>query len=136
MPEMRIEVLKSKLHRVTVTAADLEYEGSLSLDTDLMAAAGLFESEKVAVANLRNGERFETYLIRGEKGSGEVMVNGAAARLASPGDELIVMAYGHIGIEQAEKHRPKVVLVDKENRILKSDGKPRKSVASSAGDWI
>jgi aspartate 1-decarboxylase len=109
-------MLKSKLHRVRVTAADLHYEGSLSLDPALMRAADILPFEQVAVANVANGSRFETYAIEGEPG--EVKLNGAAARLGAPGDLLIVMTYAQATEEEAAGWHPVVVHVDVANRIL------------------
>lgn len=111
-------MLRAKLHRVTVTEADLEYEGSLTVDRDLMDAVGLLPMEQVHCANVNNGARFVTYLFEGERGSGIICVNGAAARLAGPGDLLIVMAYGLVDDSEAEAHQPRVALLDEHNRIV------------------
>ena len=111
-------MLRAKLHRATVTAAVLEYEGSLTVDLDLLDAVGLLASEQIHVANITNGERFVTYLFEGERGSGVICVNGAAARLARPGDQLIIMAYGLMDDAEAETHRPKVAILDESNRIV------------------
>ncbi len=110
-------VLKSKIHRATVTDAELDYGGSLTLDPDLMAAADLVASEKVLVVNFNNGVRFETYIIIGEKGSGTVCLNGPAARLGMPGDIVTVMSFAVV--DEAEVHgiKPKTVLVDERNRV-------------------
>lgn len=110
-------VLRSKIHRATVTEADLNYVGSLTLDEDLMDAADLREYELVAVADIDNGERLETYIIRGERGSGVVGINGAAARKIHIGDKIIVFSYAHLTEEELPRHKPKIVFVDDRNRI-------------------
>ncbi|MGI6322103.1 MAG: aspartate 1-decarboxylase [Bacteroidales bacterium] len=116
---MLIEVLKSKIHRVTVTAANLNYIGSITIDEDLLDAAGMIENQKVQVLNLNNGERFETYIIRGERGSGDICLNGAAARLALPGDILLIMAYALMDPEEARSYKPVVIFPDtKTNKLL------------------
>jgi len=109
--------MKSKIHRATITAADLHYEGSLTLDTDLMAAADLVEHEEIHVVNVNNGQRFTTYVIPGPAGSGAVQLNGAAARLGMPGDTVILIAYGEYDEAEVAVHRPSVVFVDGRNRI-------------------
>ena len=109
---MYIEVVKSKIHRVTVTQADLNYIGSITIDEDLMDAAGIIANEKVSIVNNNNGARFETYVIRGERGSGVVCLNGAAARLVQPGDVVIIMAYAWLDAEEARTFEPKVVFPD------------------------
>ncbi len=111
-------MLRAKLHRATVTETVLEYEGSLTVDRDLLDAVGLLPNEQIHVANITNGERFVTYLFEGERGSGVICVNGAAARLARPGDQLIIMAYGMMDDAKAEAHRPRVAILDAENRIV------------------
>ncbi len=110
---------KSKIHRAIVTDANLNYEGSLTLDPLLMEAAGLFPFEQVHVLNLNNGERFETYLIEGERGSGTVCVNGAAARLVQIGDPVIVLAYAFVPEEELPQFEARIVFVDGENQIVK-----------------
>ncbi|MFA0732294.1 MAG: hypothetical protein LKKZDAJK_000454 [Candidatus Fervidibacter sp.] len=110
---------KSKIHRAIVTETNLHYEGSLTLDVALMEAAGLLPFEQVHVLNLNNGERFETYLIEGERGSGVVGVNGAAARLVQVGDPIIVLAYAWVAEEQLPDFRARIVFVDEGNRILR-----------------
>jgi aspartate 1-decarboxylase len=112
---MRLTLLRTKLHRATVTAADLNYEGSIALGPDLRKAAGLLEFERVEIYNVTNGQRFATYVIAGTK-RGEVMLNGAAARLVHPGDQVIIAAYAEMTAEQAQVHRPTVVLLDRNNR--------------------
>ncbi len=114
---MFIHVLKSKLHRVKVTQAELNYVGSITIDEALMEAAGLIEGEKVQVVNNNNGERFETYVIRGEKGSGTICLNGAAARKVQVGDILIVIAYCMIDQHEAKSHKPILVFPDQHNRL-------------------
>jgi aspartate 1-decarboxylase len=114
---MQREVLRGKIHRATVTEANLEYEGSLTVDRDLMEAAGLSPYEKIDVYNISNGNRFSTYLIQGPRHSGVICVNGAAAHLAQAGDKVIVTGYGLATQEEAKVHRPRVVLVDAANRI-------------------
>jgi aspartate 1-decarboxylase len=112
---MTIEVLKSKLHQATVTGADLEYEGSISIDVDLAEAAGMFRYEKVDIFNINNGARFSTYIIPGKKG--EICLNGAAARLAAPGDRVIIVTYTRIDSSEASAWKPTVVLLDGKNAI-------------------
>jgi aspartate 1-decarboxylase len=109
---MQIEVLKSKIHRVTVTDANLNYIGSITLDEDLMDAANMIEFEKVAVLNNNNGARFETYIIKGERGSGTVCLNGAAARLVQPGDIVLVVSYAHMDFEEAKTFKPTIIFPD------------------------
>ena len=113
---MNIEVLKSKIHRATVTQADLDYIGSITIDEDLMDAAGLIAGEKVQVVDNNNGERFETYVIRGERGSGCICLNGAAARKVLVGDTIIIMSYALMDFEEARTFKPKVVF-PKENKV-------------------
>jgi aspartate 1-decarboxylase len=110
-------MLRAKLHRATVTEAVLEYEGSLTVDRDLLDAVDLLPGEQIHVANITTGERFVTYLFEGERGSGVICVNGAAARLARPGDQLIIMAYGILEDAEAATHRPRVAILDHCNRI-------------------
>jgi aspartate 1-decarboxylase len=113
---MQITVLKSKIHRATVTGADLHYEGSISIDKELLSAAGILTYEMVQVVNLNNGARFETYVIEGRAGSGEVMLNGPAARLGQVGDLVIIIAYASMPEEEAKRFRPKVIVVDESNK--------------------
>lgn len=115
---MRRIMMRSKLHRVTVTEADLHYVGSLTLDRDLMDAADLLPNEKVQIVAIDTGARLETYVIEGERGSGVVCINGAAARLVQPGDTVIVIAYGEMDDAEAREHQPHVVLVDGHNRVV------------------
>jgi aspartate 1-decarboxylase len=109
---MVIEVLKSKIHRVTVTEANLHYVGSISIDEELMDAANLIAGEKVTIADIDNGERFETYVIKGERGSGAIGLNGAAARKVQPGDVVIIMSYAQMDFEEAKGFTPWVVFPD------------------------
>lgn len=117
---MMIEVVKSKIHRVKVTGADLNYIGSITIDEDLMDAVNLIRGEKVQVVNNNNGERLETYAIPGPRGSGEITLNGAAARRVAPGDIVIIMAYGYMSVEEARQFHPAVVFPDENTNLLKS----------------
>ncbi|HEX5032477.1 MAG TPA: aspartate 1-decarboxylase [Candidatus Eisenbacteria bacterium] len=117
---MRLTVFKSKLHRVRVTEADLNYEGSVTIDADLMDAAQILPWEQVNVLNVNNGERFDTYAIRGPRGSGVVCLNGPAARLAHVGDLVIILTYAQMEREELLRHTPIVVHVDENNRIQTS----------------
>jgi len=112
---MTLTMFRAKLHRVTVTEADLYYEGSITLDSELLAASGLLPYERVQVVNVNNGARFETYIIPGEWGSRIVCLNGPCARLAAKGDQVVVMAYADMTPDEASAHRPRVVLVDEHN---------------------
>jgi aspartate 1-decarboxylase len=114
---MYIEVLKSKLHRVRVTQAELHYVGSITIDEALMEAANLIENEKVQIVNINNGERFETYVIKGERDSGMVCLNGPAARKVQIGDIVIVIAYASMEFEEAKKYKPILVFPDSNNRL-------------------
>lgn len=117
---MIIEVCKSKIHRVTVTQADLNYVGSITIDEDLMDAANLFEHEKVQIVNINNGERLETYVIKGERNSGKICLNGPAARKVIVGDEVIIIAYAHIDIKEAKSFKPTIIFPDSStNRLIK-----------------
>ena len=109
---MNIEVLKSKIHRVTVTEACLDYIGSITIDEDLMDAAGIIEGERVYIVNNNNGARLDTYTIKGERWSGVVCLNGAAARLVHPGDIVIIMSYASMPIEEARNFKPQVIFPD------------------------
>ncbi|MBC8046190.1 MAG: aspartate 1-decarboxylase [Fimbriimonadaceae bacterium] len=115
---MNIEVLKSKIHRVRVTEANLNYIGSITIDQDLMDAANLIENEKVQVLNIANGERLETYVITGERGSGVICMNGPAARKVEPGDLVIICSYASMDFEQAKKFKPKVIFPDSNTNSL------------------
>ncbi len=114
---MHIEVLKSKIHRVKVTNAELHYVGSISLDPLLMEAADIYENEKVQVVNLNNGERLETYVITGERGTGEVSLNGPAARKVQVGDIVIVISYCAIDKSEVQQHKPILVFPDPDNKV-------------------
>ena len=114
---MLLHMLKGKIHRATVTQAELNYVGSITVDEALMEAAGIREYEKVAIVDVNNGERFETYTIAGERGSGMICLNGAAARCVQPKDKIIIMAYASVSAEEAKTHKPTVVFVDDDNRI-------------------
>ncbi len=115
---MRIEVLKSKIHRVKITEAELHYVGSITLDSTLMEAANLIEGEKVQVVNINNGERLETYVIKGEPNSGTVCLNGPAARKAQVGDIVIIISYASMEVEEAKKFKPSLVFPDPDNRLI------------------
>lgn len=117
---MTVEMLKGKIHRATVTQAELHYVGSITVDRALLDAAGILEYEKVQVVDVNNGNRLETYAIAAEAGSGTVCLNGAAARCVSVGDTVIIMAYAAMTPEEAATHRPRVVLVDSENRAVQA----------------
>lgn len=114
---MTLEMLKGKIHRATVVQAELDYVGSITVDEELLEAAGILEYEKVQIVDINNGSRFETYTICGERGNGMICLNGAAARCVSTGDKIIIMAYAGVEAEEAKDHRPKVVFVDENNRI-------------------
>lgn len=114
---MTVEMLKSKIHRAVVKQAELDYVGSITVDEELLNAAGILEYEKVQIVDVNNGSRFETYTICGEPGSGMICLNGAAARCVSTGDKIIIMAYGNYSIEEAKEHKPSVIFVDEENKI-------------------
>ena len=117
--EMLVNILKSKIHRVRVTESCLEYIGSITIDEDLMDAAGIMANEKVQIVDNNNGNRFETYVIRGERGSGVICLNGAAAHLVSVGDVVIIMAYTWMEQSEALTFKPKVVFPDENNRLVK-----------------
>jgi aspartate 1-decarboxylase len=117
---MLIEIFKSKIHRVRVTQADLNYVGSVTIDEELLEAANIFEGEKVQIVNNNNGERFETYTIKGERGSGVVCLNGAAARRVQVGDIVIIMAYALMTPEEARTFKPATVFPDENNRLVKN----------------
>ncbi|MDE6098572.1 MAG: aspartate 1-decarboxylase [Muribaculaceae bacterium] len=116
---MNVEVLKSKIHRVTVTEARLDYIGSITIDEDLLDAAGILVGERVYIVNNNNGARLDTYTIAGERGSGVICLNGAAARLVQPGDVVIIMSYASMPIEEARSFKPSVIFPDTEtNRLI------------------
>ena len=114
---MNIEVLKSKIHRATITQADLNYIGSIAIDEDMMDAANLIENEKVDILNINNGERLTTYVIKGERGSGSISLNGAAARKVAVGDLVIIASYASIDFEEAKSFKPAIIFPDKNNQI-------------------
>jgi len=114
---MQIEILKSKVHRAVITEANLNYVGSLTLDEDLMDAANLIENEKITVVNANNGERLETYLIKGGRGSGVVCLNGPAARKGTVGDVVIIISYAQMDFEKAKSFKPSVVFPKKGNKL-------------------
>ncbi len=116
---MNIEVVKSKLHNVTVTGANLNYIGSITIDEDLMEAANIIANEKVQIVNNNNGERLETYAIPGPRGSGEVTLNGAAARKVAVGDIVIIISYGIMELEAAKEFKPTIVFPDEQTNLLK-----------------
>lgn len=114
---MIIEILKSKIHRASITQADLNYIGSITIDEDLMDAVNLIENEKVDVLNINNGERLTTYVIRGERGSGNISLNGAAARKVAVGDLVIIVSYASIDFEEAKTFKPAIIFPGKNNSI-------------------
>ena len=116
---MELTLLKAKIHRATVTQADLDYVGSITIDSELLAESGIMEYEKVAIADVDNGSRFETYSIAGEAGSGIICLNGAAAKCVNVGDKVIIMAYAQMTPEEAKNHKPIVLFVDDNNKIVR-----------------
>ncbi len=114
---MLLEILKSKIHRAVVTEADLNYIGSITIDEDLMDASGIIEHEKVQVVNINNGERLETYVIKGERGSGQICMNGPAARKVQPGDVVIIIAYAMMEAAKAAEYVPGIIFPDRHNKI-------------------
>lgn len=116
---MTITMLKAKIHRTTVTQAELDYVGSITVDMDLLEQAGILEYEKVQIVDVNNGSRFETYTIAGERGSGVMCLNGAAARMVQTGDKIILMAYAQVTPEEASELRPTVLFVDEKNKVTK-----------------
>jgi aspartate 1-decarboxylase len=142
---MQRTMLKSKIHRVTVTQADLHYVGSVTVDEDLMDAADLLPGEQVAIVDITNGARLETYVITGPRGSGVIGINGAAARLVHPGDLVILIAYGIMETAEARTFEPRVVFVDADNRICGTGSDPAeplpglvsgKTVAAGSGSQV
>lgn len=117
---MQLHMLKAKLHLASVTQAQLHYDGSCAIDLDLLERAGLREFEAIDIYNVNNGERFSTYVILGERGSGMISVNGAAARKAQVGDRLIIAAYGTYSEEEAAKHQPRLIYPDANNKVLRA----------------
>lgn len=114
---MTVTMLKSKIHRAAVTQSELDYIGSITIDEKLLEASGILEYEKVQIADIDNGNRFETYVIAGKAGSGIICLNGAAARCAEKGDKIIIMSYAQLDTQDAASHKPKVVFVDENNAI-------------------
>lgn len=114
---MQLNMLKAKIHRANVTQAELHYEGSCAIDGDLLDLSGIREYEQIHIYNVNNGERFSTYAIRGEEGSGVISINGAAAHRAQPGDIIIICAYGVYGEAEAATHKPTLVYVDRQNKV-------------------
>ena len=115
---MRVEMLYSKIHRATVTDANLNYVGSITIDEELMEEANLFVGQKVDIVNINNGERFSTYVIKGKRGNRDICLNGAAARKVHPGDKIIIIAYANMSIEEAKTFKPAVLIVDDNNDII------------------
>ena len=115
---MFIEVFKSKIHRVTVTASDLNYIGSITIDEELIEAAGLVVGERVYIVNVNNGERFDTYVIKGKRKSGEICLNGPAARKVQKGDVIIIISYAQMSVEEAKTFQPKIVFPDEKTNLL------------------
>lgn len=117
---MHLSMLKSKIHRAVITQAELNYVGSVTIDEDLMEAAGIYEYEHVHIVNVNSGSRIETYAIAGERGSGVICLNGAAARSGQKGDTVIIMSYADMTPDEAAKHHPRVVFVDEKNEIVRT----------------
>ena len=116
---MLVQIFKSKIHRVKVTGAELNYIGSITIDADLVEAAGMIEGEKVQIVNVNNGERIETYIIKGKRGSGEITLNGPAARRVQKGDIVIIISYTWMEMEEAKKYKPTIIFPDPETNSLK-----------------
>ena len=114
---MRIEVLKSKIHRVKITQAELHYVGSIAIDEDIMDAANIIEGEKVQIVNVNNGERLDTYVIKGERGTGTICMNGPAARRAQVGDIIIIISYASMEVEEAKKFKPTILFPGPDNKL-------------------
>jgi aspartate 1-decarboxylase len=115
---MQLTLMRSKIHRATITEADLNYEGSISIDEELLEESGILENEKVDVLDINNGQRFTTYAIKAKRGSREIKVNGAAARLVHAGDLIIIVAYGNFEEKEARNFKPKVLLLGKNNEVV------------------
>ncbi|BFU41959.1 aspartate 1-decarboxylase [Krasilnikovia sp. MM14-A1004] len=129
-------MLKSKIHRATVTQADLHYVGSVTVDADLLDAADLLPGEQVAIVDVTNGARLETYVIPGERGTGVIGINGAAAHLVHPGDLVILISYGQMDTEAARAYEPRIVHVDAQNGIISLDVDPAAAVPGMADDLV
>ena len=121
-PLMHLTLLKSKIHRATVTGASLHYEGSITISEDLAQLVGLRHFEKVLISNMANGERFETYVIYGERGTRQIQLNGATAHLGKIGDRLTIMNFASYTAEEAEQHQPRVIVLDEKNEIVRAEG--------------
>jgi aspartate 1-decarboxylase len=119
---MQIHLLKSKIHRAGVTGGSIQYEGSLSIDADLMDLVGLYPNERILCGNMANGNRFETYAIPGKRGTGEIVLNGATARLGKPGDLLTIMSYAVVAARQATKWKPRIIVLGKQNKVVTKRG--------------
>ncbi len=119
---MQVELLKSKIHRAAITGGDVNYEGSLTVASDLMAKVGLLPYEKILCGNMANGARFETYVIEGEAGSGAIVLNGATAHLGKTGDLLTIMAFASVGADEADDWTPRVIVLGKDNEIVNERG--------------
>lgn len=119
---MQIHLLKSKIHRACVTGGSIHYEGSLSIDADLMDLVGLCPHERILCGNMANGERFETYAIPGKRGAGEIVLNGATARLGKPGDLLTIMSYAVVKAKQSKKWVPQIIVLGKKNKVVTKRG--------------
>jgi len=115
---MFIEVVKSKIHRVKITQAELHYVGSITIDPDLLDASNIIENEKVQIVNINNGERLETYVIKGKRGSGEICLNGPAARKVQVGDIIIIISYASMDFEEAKQHKPVLIFPDQNNKVI------------------
>ncbi|AKP50680.1 aspartate 1-decarboxylase [Cyclobacterium amurskyense] len=115
---MQIQLLKSKIHRVKITQAELHYVGSITIDEALMEAANIIENEKVQIVNINNGERLETYVIKGERDSGQICLNGPAARKAQVGDVVIIISYASMDFEEAKKYKPTIIFPDAQNKVI------------------
>lgn len=115
---MQIQLLKSKIHRVKITQAELHYVGSITIDETLMEAANIIENEKVQIVNINNGERIETYVIKGERDSGQICLNGPAARKAQVGDVIIIISYATMDFEEAKKYKPTIIFPDDQNKLI------------------
>ncbi|WP_339925384.1 aspartate 1-decarboxylase [uncultured Cyclobacterium sp.] len=115
---MQIQLLKSKIHRVKITQAELHYVGSITIDETLMEAANIIENEKVQIVNINNGERLETYVIKGERDSGQICLNGPAARKAQVGDVVIIISYASMDFEEAKKYKPTIIFPDGQNKLI------------------
>lgn len=129
---MQVTLLKSKIHRAAVTGASLDYEGSMTISSDLAERVGLRHYEKILVSNMRNGERFETYVIYGEPGAGQIQLNGATAHLGEVGDRLTIMNFGSYTPDETVSHRPRVIVLNEHNQVVRSDAVEAASPLSAA----